>query len=54
MPIIIILSVIILAEKLTGKTALELATFILKKVWAVIEWVILFLLKMNEPRGKKT
>lgn len=53
MPFIIILAIIILAEKLTGKTAIELVTFILQKVWAIIEWIILFLLKMDEPRGGK-
>jgi hypothetical protein len=54
MPAIIILAVIIIAERLTGKTALELVTWFLKKAWAVIEWIILFLAGMNEPRGKKT
>jgi hypothetical protein len=54
MPILLLVALIILAEKLTGKTALELVTWVLKEVWTFIEWIILFILGMNEPRGDKS
>jgi hypothetical protein len=54
MPVIVLVALIILAEKLTGKTAIELATWALKQVWSIIEWIILFLTRMNEPRGSKS
>ena len=54
MPLILIIIIVILTEQLTHKTALELAMLILSKIWAAIEWFILFLLKMNEPPGSKS
>lgn len=54
MQIIILLAIIILVERITHKSILEIITPIIKKLWGGIEWVILFLLGMNEPRGSKS
>jgi hypothetical protein len=54
MSVILLVALIILAEKITGKSAIELVTWLLKEVWTAIEWVILFLTGMNEPRGGRS
>lgn len=56
MQIILLLAVIILAERLTHKTALELVVIILKKVWLFVRAIFTFLIdfRMFEPRGKKS
>jgi hypothetical protein len=54
MSLLIILAIIIIAERITHYTTLELVTWILKKLWAVIEWIILFLTGMLEPKGDKS
>jgi hypothetical protein len=54
MPIIILIVLFIIAEKVTGKSTTDLITLIIQKIWAVIEWVILFLTNMNEPPGGKS
>lgn len=54
MPAILLLAIVILVERITHKQLLELVTPILRKVWSAVEWVFLFLLRMNEPPGSKT
>lgn len=54
MPIIVLVAIIILAEKITQKNALDLSMLVLKKIWSLFEGFILFLLRMNEPPGSKS
>ena len=54
MQILLLVAIIIIAERFTHFTTLELVTWILKKLWAIIEWIILFLTGMIEPRGEKS
>jgi len=54
MSAILVVVVVILVEKLTQKNVLEIVTWLFSKVWAAIEWVILLLAGMNEPRGGRT
>lgn len=54
MTLILFLAIILFVEHFTQKSALEIINPILKKIFSVIEWLILFLLGMNEPRGEKS
>jgi hypothetical protein len=54
MAVIILLALIILFEKITGKMALEIISIVLKWLLSKLSWVVEFLLGMNEPRGSKS
>jgi hypothetical protein len=54
MQVLLLLAIIIIVERITHKSVLEMVTWVLKKIWGVIEWFILFFTRMNEPRGKKS
>jgi hypothetical protein len=56
MPIVILVAIIILAEKLTGMTAQELVGWVLLRLWDVIRGIFTFLIdiRMFEPPGSRS
>lgn len=54
MTALILVTIILLIEHFTHRSALQLAGPILQKIWSVISYFIAFLFRMNEPFGKKS
>lgn len=56
MPIIILVAIIILLEKLTGKTAQQLVIWLLSKIWYGIKIFVLYFFfhQKPEPAGERT